>query len=131
MSFFRTTVYLCLALILFNLSVSFIASLDVFPIEFASGAEEELGDPDVDMMFTYVFSFSLGAGITIIICILMRSVVPLGLYIFSVVYWASWISAQSILSTGGYIPVEFIVLGTAGVAFLFVATIIGILTGSG
>lgn len=128
MSFLRTIVFLCLAITLFNLSVTFISSLGVFPIEFESGAEEEL-----ELNLDYVWSITIGFGtaFTLIVCILMRSVIPLGLYVFSLIFWGSWISAQSILSTGGYVPAEFIALVTFGVAVLFGAAIVGILTGSG
>ena len=129
MSFFRTATYLSLGVILFSFSIIFISSLDVFPTEAVGGSAITGLDPNLDWVWGTIVSF--GSLLTLVICYVLRSAVPLGIYLFGAVYWTSWIHAQAIFSTGGYIPGGFILLFTIGVGFVFVASIIGMLSGSG
>lgn len=129
MSFFRTTIYLSLGLILFSLGVSFVGELDVFPTTFQGAGTITGISPDMDWVWGSFVSF--GTLLTLGLCYITRSVNPLGVYIYGVVFWSAWIHASALLSSGGFIPLSFIAMGTIGVAFLFTASIIGMFTGSG
>jgi hypothetical protein len=67
----------------------------------------------------------VGAGVA------MRSVVPVGIGLFGGIFWSSFISVHGILSIGGYIPIELLTVFTVATTFIFIAAIIGMLTGGG
>ena len=118
-----------MGLIFFSLAASVVASFGVFPTEFEGGSTITGISPSADIVWAWVFG--LTSIITIITCIVTRSVVPLGIYIFGQIFWTSFIRTQAILSVGGYIPGEFVALFTIGAAFIFMAALVGMLTGSG
>lgn len=151
-TFFRIAVYLSFAMIIFNLAIAFVGGLDnpntgepIFPVggtpgrgmtnesesieEYTDMGAIGLEDPTVGGMFTLIASGVLVA--TIFICILIRSITPLGIAIFGSVFWGAFYQAQAVISYGGYIPSDFITIFVVGGAFLFIAAIIGMLTGSG
>ena len=139
-SFFRITIYFSIALVVFSLSINFIDGLAAFPIETEMGPQinntddalaalTKLDDPNMNSIFLLV---TTGAGIVAVaLAALTRSVVPIGIYVYGAVFWTSWIRAQSILSFGGYMPGDFLLIFTVGVMFIFIASIIGLLTGGG
>ena len=89
-------------------------------------------DTNIDWVFDVIITFGTAIGaVTLIIVIWTRNLVPLGIYLYGVVYWSGWGYAQVFFSAGGYLPIEFIYLFTIGVGFIFVASIIGMLSGSG
>lgn len=129
MSFYRTAVYLSIGLIIFSAGITFISGLDVFP----TGMEETsvITGLDANLDWAWGTIVTFGTLFSLLICILLRSAVPLGINIFGVIFWTSWVHASAILSFGGFIPGEFILLFTIGVGFIFAAAVIGMLTGSG
>lgn len=129
MSFYSTAVYLSIGLIIFSAGITFISGLDVFP----TGMEETsvITGLDANLDFAWGTIVGFGTVFSLLICILLRSAVPLGINIFGIIFWTSWVHASAILSFGGFIPVEFILLFTIAVGFVFTAAIIGMLTGSG
>lgn len=139
-TFFRIAVYLCFALIIFNVVISFVSGLNVFPIEGEAGQDIDetqdalsaltgLADPDMNSLWLLI----TGASIIVAGAVswLTRSIVPIGIVIFSDVFWTSWIKANSVINTGGYLPGEFILIFTICMVFLFIAAVVGMLTGSG
>jgi hypothetical protein len=127
--------------ILFNVGFGLIESIDAFPL--AEGDVPGRSDVDVDnvlseltglsdgMESVWLLITSISAVGAVGLSMLTHSVAPIGVYLFSTVFWTSWIRTQSILSVGGYIPGEFLLLITIGMIFLFIAAVIGMLTGSG
>lgn len=63
------------------------------------------------------------------IAIATQNATFVGVYIFSVYFWASWINAISILGFGGFIPASFLLLFTIPIGFVFVGAIVGMLSG--
>ena len=139
-SFFRITIYFALALVLFSLAINFIDGMAAFPIETEMGTQVNSTDSalqqltklkDPNMADIFALTTTVSGIIAVGLAALTRSVVPIGLYVYGAVFWTSWIRAQSILSFGGYMPPEFLLIFTVGVMFIFIASIIGLLTGGG
>ena len=146
-SFFQLCVYICIGLIVFNLSISFVAGLGAFDTSTPAGmirgnttdAKMEnlsinaTGMNDIwDVIFNPLGLATIGAlagGVAVMI--LTQSVTFLGLYIFFTTYWGSYLIAISTLNLFSYMPAAFLLLITVPIAFIFVAAIIGILAGSG
>lgn len=139
-SFFRICVWFILLMLTFSLIANFVSGLGIFPnvatvgvdIDSDSGALStltNLASPNMSSIFLGVTGLTfLGA---VALSALTRTITPIGLHLFSLVFWASWINMIHIFSTGGYIPSDLILVGTVGVMFVFIAAIIGMLTGSG
>jgi hypothetical protein len=137
-SFFRITVYICLALVCFNLALIFVDSLGVFPYTSASGKEitntsSALYDfAGFSGNMNYLWGLVLTGGIVGgVIGFLTSSFIPIGISIFSTVFWATYIRTLGIISIGGYVPGEFLIIFTVAIVFVFVAAIIGMITGAG
>ena len=73
----------------------------------------------------------LGVAAGLVIGKLTGSTAPIGIFIFSDAFWTSYNATLHILTIGNYLPDSFILLATVGVTFLFIAAVIGMLTGSG
>lgn len=139
-SFFRICIVICLLMLVFSLVANLISGLDVFPDVSPVGisAENEAGvlssltglsDPNMNSIWLGVTGLSfLGA---VALAALTRSMTPIGLHLFGTVFWTSWIRMSSVLSYGGYIPSDFLIVFTVGVMFVFIAAIIGLITGGG
>ena len=139
-SFFRICIMFCLLMLTFSLVANFVAGLNIFPNVTDIGMEVDdtesalttltgLSDPNMNAIWIGI------TGITFIgvvaLAALTQSMIPIGLHLFGVVFWTSWIRMSSILSYGGYIPEEFLIIVTVGVMFVFIAAIIGLITGGG
>lgn len=139
-TFFRIAVYLCFALIIFNVAFGFVVGLNVFPIEGEMGQDIEktpdalsaltgLTDPGMTSLWLLVVGMGTAAGV--IISIFTHSVIPIGIAVFGDVFWTSWMRTNNVINLGGYLPGDFILIFTVGMLFLFIAATIGMLTGSG
>jgi len=140
-SFFRICVLITLILMVFSLVANFVVGLGAFPgvtdIGSSPDTDSALGDlttldsDDTDMwsIFTMV---TVGTGLgAIALAWATHSMTPIGVHLFGTVFWASWLNMSSILSYGSYVPADLITVGTVGVLFIFIAAVIGMLTGSG
>jgi len=139
-SFFQVAIVLVFLMFIFSLVMSFISSTGVFPYTDEIG-DDVTSNEDFLSNFTNLGSSSMNAifigvtGFTFIMAVglafFTKSVVPIGLHLFGVVFWHSWIKTNVILGYGGYIPPELLIIFTVAVTFIFIAAIVGILTGSG
>jgi len=140
-TFFRICVMICLLMLVFSLVANFVAGFDIFPdvgdvgpanintTSDALGTLTGLSDPNMNALFIGVTGLTfIGA---VVLASLTKTITPIGLHIFGLVFWTSWLRMTSIFSYGGYIPQDFILVFTVGVIFVFIAAIIGMLTGSG
>lgn len=140
-TFFRISVMFILLMLTFSLVANFVSFLGVFPNVGGVGpsginnAEDALvaftGLSDPTMMAIFLGATTLAFIGAITLAALTHSIAPIGIHIFGTVFWASWINMLSIFSYGGYVPGEFLLIFTAGVMFVFIAAIVGMLTGSG
>jgi len=129
--------HLAMILIIFNLAFAFLASTSFFPNETkiekgqiieAPTTEEALNDA-IQMVGGGTL---LGAILGSLAAILTRSLTPVGIGVFSGVFWGSFINTSTIidnlLSTTGSFNMFFIIFSTIS-AFIFLASIIQMMTG--
>jgi len=139
-TFFRICIFITLGLIIFSLAINFVEGLNIFPVSGSphsnvTGVDNaltvltKLEDPTMQDLFILVTSVT--ALLAVGLSYLTASITPLGIFIFGEVFWTAWIRSQVILSYGGFIPGDFLLLFTVGALFVFIAAIIGMLTGSG
>jgi len=133
---FKTAIYITFALLFFSLSINFVLSTNAFPVQMQTEQYNTknvlqkltlLKEPSMAYVFGIASTLSLVASLAV--CAITRTIVPLGIYVFGQVFWTSWIRMQNILSLGGYIPTSFLTMISIGAIFVFIAAIIGILTG--
>ena len=137
-TFFRICIYYCLALLVFTLLFGLVNATGAFTIvdeglgisdtEGALGDLTTLGTPNMNYIIVLIAG-GLAAGL--VAGVLTQSIVPVGISIFGSVFWASYINTYSILSVGSYIPGELLLIITVCTILIFVAAIVGMLTGSG
>jgi len=149
-NFYQICVYICIVMIIFNLCVSFVSGLGVFPYDVDTGIATGPTSNDTYTNLTDLGGFNsegytgmdglwiifLGSGSTLIIglflVLLTRSTNILGIVLFSGVFWSSYISTISIINVGGFLIDlgGFVLIGTVGMLFIFSAAVIGMLSGS-
>lgn len=144
-TFFQICAYLTIVMFIFTLCVHYVVGLDIFPVDVTQGlqpgetANESFNkttvQPDypmgLDMNTIWALIFT-GAGIGgLLIAWFTHSTSVIGVFLFSVVFWASYINTLGILHIGAFIDPNFITIITGGMFFIFTGAIIGMLTGSG
>ena len=140
-TFYRMCIVICIGLIFFNLLLVYFADNGYYGLAGSGGkqigdASTVLGDvtdlSGSEANMNYLWGLVLG-GVIIggAIGAITHSIVPVGISVFGTVFWASFIRTHGILSYGGYIPAEFLAIFYIGAIFIFVAAIVGMLTGSG
>jgi len=138
-TFFRASVIIAITLLVFTLSANYILGTGAFPISGDAGKDIDdtgallgetstLSTPNMDYLWGIIIG-GIAAGI--IAGALTHSVVPVGIFVYSSVFWASFIRTHSLLSWGGFIPGNFLSIFTIVIVFVFIAAVIGMLTGSG
>lgn len=150
-NFYQVCVFLSVSIMVFSLSVGFLGGLGVFGSltpDFgvdvdgneSSVVEGFTKNPDstglAGMGFENAWLLIFGAGTVLAgagaigIAIATQNATFVGVYVFSVYFWASYLNAVGILSFGGFLPFNFIMLFTVPVGFIFVAAIAGMLSGT-
>jgi len=139
-TFFRIAIFLCLALLVFTLAINFVNWTEAFPIDVDSGISGVHGNDtlskltslsDPNMNFLWAICTTVTGAAAIGISVLTRSIVPVGVYVFGAVFWTSWIRMWSITQIGSLLPVELTSIFFIAAIFLFIAAVVGMLTGSG
>jgi len=137
-TFFQICIVIVITLILFNLAVAWVDTLNIYQTNvdtgIATGADQNetfqnIAGINIDSIWTLVLTGTAIAGIAL--AWITRSTTIIGIVLFSLVFWASYWNTLSILNIGDYIPGGFILIGTAGMLFIWVGAIIGMLSGSG
>lgn len=142
-TFFQISIYLSIVLIIFTLSINFISTMNVFGT-LDTGIE---ASGNTTSVFTKITGLSggmnavwlmitTGAGIVSLgLAIWMRSAVPVGAYLFSTIFWTSYIRSISVVNVTGIFNSEplssFLLIGTVGMLFIWAAALVGIFTGGG
>jgi len=128
-----------MGLLIFTLVLSYVQSTGAFPVS-GTGGQEISSTGEVLEQTTaletgnmnYLWGIVIG-GIAagLVAGWITHSIIPTGVFIFGGVFWASFINTHSILSYGGWIPGDFLMIFTVGAVFIFIAACVGMLTGSG
>lgn len=140
-TFFRICVFLCFGMIIFTIGISFVQGLGIFPYQDPIG-QQGITEENVLTLLTGLDGgmegvwalLTLGTGLAAItLSILTNSLLPVGIYLFGTVFWTAYTKTIGIFSSGPFssLPEGFLILFTVGMIFIFLAAIIGILTGSG
>lgn len=139
-TFYRTSIYLCLAIIVFTLSINFVNSLGAFNAYEAQPTDEEVTVDNaleqisgLDGGMASLWGLAVGVGLAgaVVLVFISKQISPIGIYLFSTVFWTSWLKMNSVININGVMPIELMVIFTVAALFLFIAAIIGMLTGSG
>jgi len=153
-TFFQICIIFSILLIIFTLSINFVSALGVFgDIDFEQGINIDSGDAGTnltdisDNVFTKISGYSGGAQsvwvavmtiggiISIGTAILMHSAVPIGVYIFSSVFWTSYGRTLNVVNINGIFSTEpmsqFILIITVGLIFIWLGALAGMFSGSG
>jgi len=140
-SFFRVCIWFCLALIVFTLVINLTEITEAFGPEEHYGVQDvnadnalsqltKLDDPNMNAVF--VLCSGIGAASAIGLAILTHSFTPVGIYLFGQIFWTSFIRAWSVMGlSGGYVSAEVTGIFFIGAIFIFLAAVIGMITGSG
>lgn len=148
-TFFQICIYITIVTIIFTLSISFVGGLGVFPTNTQSGvnvgddpagAFEDMttltdgqGNYGSDALWNIVAGSILGLGAGIVLGWAFHSTALLGVSIFSGIFWSSYISAFSTITSMGFLVglESFILVGSVGMLFIFAGAVAGMLSGSG
>jgi len=136
---FKICIGFTLLLLAFSLMANFLSVLEVFPHTTNIGLDVDsnegalqiltgLDEPNMQYIFLGVTGLTfIGA---VALCYLTKQIIPIGIHLFGVIFWTSWIRMTSALGYGGYMPVELLAVFTIGTMFIFIGAIIGMLTGN-
>ena len=143
-TFFETCIYICICLIVFTLAVNFIHTTLAFPATGNIGQQTSdtstalsafTGLDNTYMNSIWGIATGVGAIAAIGLAWITHSISPVGIYLYSLVFWTSYIRAWAIISYGHFFEategIAFILIFTVAIMFIFIASIIGMLTGSG
>lgn len=141
---FQTCVIICITMIVFTLAINFVSGLGVFEtyesgfdssgdtdtiFNSTTNLESDDGGSGMDALWAAVLG---GAGLgAIVLAWVTRSPVIIGVYIFSAIFWASYINALSVININNWIPAGFLLIGTVAMVFIFGGAVAGMLSGSG
>lgn len=145
-SFYQFCVYICIALIVVTLSINFVSGLNVFEIPYDAGyqtgddtsgnfvnltnitSDGESGG--MDLLWAGVLSSAAFGGM--VVAWITRSTTIIGVYVFSAVFWVSYLRCLSVVYISYLEPLfGFIMIFTVAMVFLWAGAIAGMLSGSG
>jgi len=146
-TFFQICIIFSILLIVFTLSINFVNALDVYggsPVE--QSVTYETGDTSDDIFakisgleggaqYIWATVLSVTGIVSIAVAILMHSAVPVGVWIFSSVFWASYLRTISIINIDNVFTAspmaQFLVIITVGLIFVWLGALAGMFGGSG
>jgi len=143
MNLLKTCLYICMLLIMFTLVINFVDSTSAFDTKVESGVETQTSDNDVLEVFTNnpdqtvnnIWLVAVGSALVgaAFLAAITHSIVPIGIHLFSTIFWTSYLRAWAVISAGGFTEDlgGFMIIFTAAVMFLFIGAIVSMLTGSG
>jgi len=138
-TFFQTTIYICILIIILTLTINFLNGLDLYT-NVNTGISVSGPANNVFQVITgfsggfeYIWlSLLTAAGLgALVVAKLTQSTNMIGVWLFSGVFWTSYNKCISVVNVSDWIPTEFILIFTVALLFLWAASIIGMLTGSG
>lgn len=139
---FQACMYITIVILIFTLAVNFVSASGFFPVEAemgfdinesnSSGIFEILtGQSPIGIWAMLIGSSAVALIGSVVLAFITRSTAVIGVYIFSVVFWASYMTMLYGLDLSNYIPVGLQLIATASLIFIWMGAIIGMLSGSG
>jgi len=143
-TFFQLCIYICIVLIVFNLAINFVNATGIFytvesGVPVGVNATETFGNETTGfleggsitgMEAIWDIGISLGFVGVVLLATAIHSAIPIGVYIFSAIFWVSYHNALGVL-TDLYIPAEFLLIGTVMMLFFWCGAVAGMFSGSG
>lgn len=137
-SFFRIAVYFCLMMIIFTLAINFVSALNIFS-NVDSGVGVDLSSSHADIFeklsgftggiqYLWVILLTAGGVATIIIAKIVGSTNIIGVYVFSSIFWTSFNRCLTVVNIGSFVPPTFITIFVVAIFFVWVASLISMLT---
>ena len=134
--------YITIAMLIFSLAINFVSASEFFPVEAETGFDiNESNSSDIFQILTGrspsgIWTILIGASAvalvgSVVLAFLTHSTAIIGVYIFSIVFWASYMNMMWVVGIGGYVPAGLQLIGTASLIFIWMGAIIGMLSGSG
>ena len=140
-SFYQKSVYFTIIMFIFILIFNFIQALSIFgvaPIGPVIGNDpQQYTNSTFGSIVSFQNIWSVGAGVAIsgavLTAILTGSMIAVGVYLFSVTFWTGFASMYLIFSSLfiGSTMTMFLGVGFAIMLVIFIAAVIGMLSGSG
>ena len=142
-NYFRLAVYFCLIMIIFTLAVDFVSSLGIFTpvdsgVDLTTPATDVAGrssgifgllSPTIGSMASFWAILLTLEGIgAIVVAKLVGSTNIIGVYLFSVTFWGAFIRCLTVVNIGSYLPIEFITMFVVGIFFVWIASVISMMT---
>jgi hypothetical protein len=142
-TFFQTCIYICILLIILTFAISFINELNLF-YDVNVGVEttnkpnnflEELTGFEGGMEYIWLALITSSGLGTLVVAKLTQSTNMIGVWLFTSIFWTSYNKCLSVINISygsqEWIPAEFLIMFTVALLFLWIAAVIGMLTGSG
>jgi len=146
-TFFQICIMISIFLIVFNVLAVFVNALDVYGGEVETGVDIEESDTADDVFKKILPNLPGGAasvwttiltvsGIaSIAVAILMHSATPVGVWIFSSVFWTSYTAMIGVVNVNNIfteVPMVYFLLAfTVGLIFVWMGALAGMFSGSG
>jgi len=141
-NFFSVCIYLTIGLMVFCLALNFFVVLNIFGVgqigpEMGNNSSADVQrftqNPEFPSGMTmgaiWAIVLSASTGVGILLSWLTQDASLLGVFIFSGVFWSSYINAMTIINAMLVIPGVILGLFTVPIFFLFIAAVIGMLSG--
>jgi hypothetical protein len=136
-NYFRIIIYFCIILIIVSLCINVVTAWGLFSSTstttiHASGTPEQIFKTitgiDQGMYFVWGAILSIGGFTAVVVAYLLQSSSVLGIYLYSAVFWVVFNGTLANININNFIPPEFLTIAIVGVFFVWVASIIGMLT---
>lgn len=140
---YQICIFFAISLVVFNLAISLVSGLQIFgnadvtSVEPGVDSSDTMGDmtkgpdyPDgmvVGTIWGVIFGGATVAGVVMAYALQDASI--LGVFIFSGVFWSSYINSMVVITSMAFIPVALVGLFTVPILFIFVGAAIGMLSG--
>lgn len=130
-------------LLVFTLCVNFVSAMNFFgttvevgiDINATSGNETFQsvtgGYTPSNIWAVWSIAGLIALGGSVAIAVLTRSSSFVAIYLFSIVFWTSYLNMWGIINLNNYIPLEFSAIVHGSFLFIWMGAIIGMLSGSG
>lgn len=155
-SLYQISIYFCIIMLIFSLSVSFVSAAGFYQTNVTSGpqlgdkSEEIVGnatktnrsvsqkteEEGLDLPSKLTFGnlwppLLFGGGLSVIgVAWITRSPRVIGAFAFGLVFWSAYLNMNSIINIGGYMPgFGFTAIFHSGISLMFIGAMIGIFTG--
>lgn len=122
----------CIFMIFIGMASVVVNSLDVFPSSPDINTDDAQGKFNTG--YIQIAAFGASIALAIVFSALSRSTNIIGIWIFGAVFWASWLSVNSMFYTGGFLNnttgIALVAMLWLGMIVMFIGAVTGMMHGS-